>query len=485
MREQAAKSVKWTALSMAVLGISQLIQLILFARFLDPEGMGLFAIVLVVFGFLQAFNDLGVGNAVIQSNTADRRQFEVIYLINIFIGLGLASLYYFLVENISLFLGMPDVEPYLKGLAVAIFLTTFFSLYRALLQKNMRFDIIAKVDFIASFVFVAMIFTLLNIGMGLSSLLYGLIAQYGVYCIIYTLLGSRIFFTPRACFKMGDKEFRSSVLNLYKFGFYQVLERMLNYASTSVDRLLIGKCLGADAVGKYNLAWQIVVFPLSKLNPIVNNISFPLYSKLQDDKKELSITYDVTIKIVSYVTIPFYMFLCHFSEPFVFLVFGSGWDSTATIVSILAVSGALKATSSPGGSLMLSRGLVRVTFYWNLMYLLILCVLFYFLLSNDVDIYVVAKSVVALSFLLTPIWHFIVFYYTGVKYRNVIITLGKLFLFCFFSAFFSRQLIDALSFESSISILFSGLVLFVFQCLIFTYITEGESIKKLFLERKI
>ena len=86
LKSRAISGVKWTTLSTIILTVFQLLQLAVLARFLDPTAFGLMALVMVAIGFLQAFADMGISNAIIHKQNISTKQLSTLYWINIVSG---------------------------------------------------------------------------------------------------------------------------------------------------------------------------------------------------------------------------------------------------------------------------------------------------------------------------------------------------------------------------------------------------------------
>lgn len=71
LKKQAVGGAKWTTISMLIVTVLQFAQLFILARFLDPADFGLMAVMMVVIGFSQVFQDMGISNAIIQRQKID------------------------------------------------------------------------------------------------------------------------------------------------------------------------------------------------------------------------------------------------------------------------------------------------------------------------------------------------------------------------------------------------------------------------------
>src|SRR5712691_7787785 len=80
---------------------------------------------------------------------------------------------------------------------------------------------------------------------------------------------------------------RADVDGLLAFGLYQMGERVLNFANSRLDQVLIGIFIGPHALGLYSLAWNLVLQPVTRLNPVLTRVAFPVFSLAQEEPERL------------------------------------------------------------------------------------------------------------------------------------------------------------------------------------------------------
>ncbi len=166
--------------------------------------------------------------------------------------------------------------------------------FMVLWQKELRFKEIARIDIINKFITLIVTVWFAYAGYGVYSLVYGAIAGSIVQTAQFIELGFKKH-KPRLIFKLSDiKEF----LN---FGAYQMGERTINYFNYQLDTILIGKLLGMEALGIYNIAKSLIMKPAMVFNPIITKVTFPAMAKIQDDIVRLKEVYLKTINYLSSV----------------------------------------------------------------------------------------------------------------------------------------------------------------------------------------
>lgn len=259
---------------------------------------------------------------------------------------------------------------------------------------------------------------------------------------------------PKLIFKHKDLK------GFYQVGLYQMGEKSINYISAHADKLIIGKLLGMQAVGFYNMAWQLIIFPLSKINPMLNKVAFPVYAKVQNDAVALNRYYSLNVKALILVTVPLLAFLSFFAADVVLVIFGPGWETTATLVTVLAFVGILKALGNPGGAIILAKGRADVGFWWNMGWAVVVVVTLYGVLKIAPKVENVPYALLVLSLSTGWIWHLIIARIAGITYWPIVLHFAKVILVSFLIAAISYKMVTTLDFSWVFARLLAGGVLF-------------------------
>jgi O-antigen/teichoic acid export membrane protein len=158
---------------------------------------------------------------------------------------------------------------------------------------------------------------------------------------------------------------RADLTGYLSFGLYQIGERTIYYLSANIDYLLIGRYLGASPLGVYTIAYQLVVMPVSRLNPILTKVAFPVFSRRQDDPAALRRGFGELTELVALVTFPLLIGLGVVAPVAVPAIFGPDWQPSVVLVQIMAVMGLLMCLSNPLGAALLAKGRADVGFWLN------------------------------------------------------------------------------------------------------------------------
>lgn len=477
LKAQALGGVKWTTLSMIVVTVTQLLQLMILARFLSPAEFGLMAIMMVVIGFSRAFMDMGISNAIIHRQQISHTQLSSLYWLNIFSGFVLFGIVILLAPFIAGFYEEPGLVEPLFWLSSVFIIVAIGNQYRILCQKELQFNLMAKVEMGAAVVSLAVAVILAVNGFGVYALVWGMLAQATVSSLAFLLIGLKIHHRPGLVYHHKELQ------GFYSFGLYQMGERSINYISAHIDKLLIGKFVGMEATGFYNMAWQLIIFPLSKINPVINKVAFPVYAKVQDDSEALNRYYTLTVRSLSLVTVPILAFLSLYSSDVVLVVFGEGWETTATLVALLGIIGILKALGNPGGAIILALGYANIGFWWNVFWATVVSLGILIALKIQPQVEIVPWVLLGLSLTVGWIWHYLIAHFAKIHYLKIVIHFTKIIIVCFVIAWLSKELINVLEIANAFARLtIAGLVcsllylpyLFVFEKEILSLTRKGK-----------
>lgn len=414
LKLKAINGVKWTSSSALVLSISQFIQLIVITRYLAPEEFGLVATLMVFIGFFKNVLDLGISKAIVHFQSTTSSQLSSLFWLNLSIGLLLFFLTFLTSSKIAYFFNEVQLEVPLKVASLVFIFVAIGSQYRALFQKNLLYDFIAQIEIVLSIISTLSALILAVNGAGIYSLILPMLLSQMILNITIFKNGRKRFHKPKFHFKYHE------IKHIMNFGYYQLGEKGVNYFSNNIDKLLIAKFIGMDALGIYDLAWKLISYPSQVLNPIINKVAFPIYSLKQTDKDILEKYYQHTIILISLITVPFLIYLTIFSEEIIGLVFDPEWGEVNEILLPMCLIGLIRAFGNPGGSLLLALGYANVCFWWNLSWSLILTSVLFLLLTNDVKLFEFVYYLMTIYLTIGLVWHYLISYYSEINYIIIV-----------------------------------------------------------------
>ena len=357
--------VKWTSTSTVITVVVQLGQLMVLARLLSAREFGLVAMVNIVLGLAQNISDMGVSAAVIHRQDVTKDQLSTLYWINILFGAFLYLLLLLFSPLVAAYFSEPQLKTIFPVAALILLINPIGTLFQVLRQKELHFRFIAAQDITVALVTAIVTVLLAFLHFGVWALLIGALAS-SVTSVLFLVIPGLKTWKPALRFSIPG------VKGFLRFGSFQVGERIANYITYQLDQIIVGSLLGTAALGYYNFAFNLVMKPASRLNPIVMRVAFPVFAKVQAETERLRRGYILTIKILSSVNAPIFAAIAVLAPIAMPIFFSNEWDQTIPIVQILCVYAIVRATGNPIGSLQLAKGRADIGFMWTVGVLILL-----------------------------------------------------------------------------------------------------------------
>jgi len=367
LKERAISGARWSSAAAAGCTLLQLLRLAVLARLLDRNSFGLMAMMTVVIGLGQMFQDVGVSNAVIQRKGGSREELSSLYWLNVLAGFLIFGFIVLFSPWIAAFYGEPRIRSLMFWAALIFLIGPIGQQFQILLQKELQFKRLALIEMAA-----VLLGSMASVWaawkqQGVFALILGQILTAAFSSLLVALLMWKVWH-PSWHFRWGD------LRGYVSFGLYQMGERCLNYVAWNMDKLLIGKVLGPEPLGLYSVAYQIMIRPLSVINPVVTRVAFPVFSTIQQDDERLKRGYLKIIQLLAFVSIPVYLGILVTADPLVSILLGARWRPVAPVLQVLCVLGIFYSLGNPIGSLLLSKGKANVGFWFNVIGLIVYAV---------------------------------------------------------------------------------------------------------------
>jgi O-antigen/teichoic acid export membrane protein len=358
LRREAIAGVKWTTLSAVGTTGAQLLQLLVLARLLRPDDFGLMGMVVLVIGFAQAYADAGVGAALVHRQAVSREQLSSLYWLGLGLGALICAVLWLGAPLLALFFRESRLVPLLRVVSLIFLVLPFGKQFELLLQRDLRFDLLAGQDLVATTAGAVAAAAAALKGAGVWAMVTGTLVVAVVKTIWLCWIGVREH-RPALHFRRRDLD------GFVGFGIYQMGERTVNFVTERLDQVLIARLLGTQALGYYSFAFNLTTQPVSRINPIVTKVAFPIFARVQHDIDRLRRGYLTVVRLVASVNAPLLFGLLAVGPSLVPMVFGEKWHDSILLVQILSLVALGRSIGNPSGSLLLARGRADLGFHWN------------------------------------------------------------------------------------------------------------------------
>jgi O-antigen/teichoic acid export membrane protein len=358
LKTQAISGIKWNGISMGGVTLLQFMTLAVLARLLSSSDFGLMGMVMVVIGFAQAFSDMGLSNALIQKQKLPKDHLSSLFWTNVLSGILLFVCILSVRSLVSIFFKEPNLLNYLFFASFIFLVAPASQIFTTLLRKELRFKTLSKIEISGTVVYSVSAIGLALAQFGVLSLIFGQLIRsvFTLGILFFIFRGSWL---PRFHFRIKE------IQTYLSFGAFQMGERAINYLSANIDYIIIGRFLGPSALGFYTLAYQITMFPLTKVNPIITKVAFPVFSKIQNDNLRMRNGYCKIIKYIAIFSFPLLTGMVVVAPEFIRLIYGTKWEPSIPVLQILCLVGIFKSLGNPIGSVLLAKGRADIGFYWN------------------------------------------------------------------------------------------------------------------------
>lgn len=344
---RTAQGVGWSLLSAAAGKLIALGTLTVLARLIAPAEFGLFAFAVVYLTYLETIGDLGTGAALIywRERTADVAQ--VTFVLNLVTGLAWFSLTWISAPGVAGFFQTPEGTPILRALGAAFLLKGLGNTHDALCKKDLRFKARLVPETGLAVAKAAVTVALAAGGLGVWSLVWGHLAATA----IRTALLWRVV-SWRPTWRWPAALLRPIVA----YGRWIVAVNILAAIVHHVDYVIVGRMLGMEALGFYQMAYKIPEAVLIALVWQTSVVLFPAFSRARASGQGLSDSYLVALRYLALLAVPSALGLTLLAEPLVLSVFGDVWQPSIPLLRALAIYAALRALSAPGGDVLKAQG---------------------------------------------------------------------------------------------------------------------------------
>ncbi|WP_080056143.1 MOP flippase family protein [Spirosoma aerolatum] len=357
--QKAMNGGKWITVSTGIATLFQFIQVAVLARVLAPSDFGIVSVSNLILAFFQVFANLGFANSIIYKQESDRNVLSTLYYLNLLVGFVIFIVIHLSSPSIIAFYHEPKLAQVLNLSSYYFVIVYFGQIYMFLLEKELRFKSVAIIDITGSVLGTAVTVTLAYNGYHELSLIIGSLVSQTTRSILQIAFGLK-FFIPKLYFNIY------TIKEHLRFGVYNMGDGFLGYVQSNTDNIFLGGMLGVKMLGYYTVAYQLCVFPIMKLNPIILQVAYPILARMKENTSELRKSYLKILDFISYCNLPLLAGLFITADTVVPLIYGPGWEKSIELIRIFVFVGVFICLSHPLYTVAFTRGKPSLLFYLNL-----------------------------------------------------------------------------------------------------------------------
>ena len=369
VRGRAATGGVWVMLINVVDKLLQLGKLIALAALIAPEAFGLLGISLLVLVVLRQATEFGFDAALIQQREENVDAYlNTAWTMRFLQGVALAAVAYAAAPLIATGFSEPRVTPLLRALALSPLILGLRNPAAVYFKKNLEFhkQFVYRISGTVFDVVVAVAFGLVYGSVW--ALVVGKLAGDATRAVVSYLIDG---YRPWPEFQLDFAR------EMFGYGKWVLGSGLVIIALNRGDDAFVGWFLGATALGFYQLAYQFSNAPATEISHVISKVTFPTYSKVQDDVATLRNGFFTTVQLAALVAIPASVGILVITPTFVRAFFRPQYYPMIPVMQVLAVYGLGRSMGTLVGPLFNAIGRPDIGMKLSTLKLLLVALLIY------------------------------------------------------------------------------------------------------------
>ena len=329
LRNKTVKGVGWSAADAFLgQGVTFIVGLVL-ARLLSPDEYGLLGICLIFTTVLNGIVDSGFSNALIRKKNVTDEDYNTMFMTNMAISIVLYVLLFISAPLVAYFFHRDELTALIRATGLVLFFNALSIIQVTILTKKIDFKTKTKASLVSAII------------SGVIGIVMAFIG-YGVWSLVAQQLSKQLFYTlclwflnkwwPKCTFYKG------SFMYMWGFGWKLLASGILNNVWNQLYQVVIGKFYTPITLGQYTRASQFSTILSENLTNVIQRVSFPVLSDIQNNQEKMILVYRKIIKISMFYTTILMFSLAAISEPFIYTLIGTKWNAAARYLPIICIT---------------------------------------------------------------------------------------------------------------------------------------------------
>ena len=295
LKQETINGVFWSYLSFFGGKVLTFLSTIILARLLLPEEFGLVGYCLIAIQYLDILNSAGINTSLIAQREKLEEAANAAFVGNIVLGVVSFGLTWVLAPTIADFFKTDEIIPVLRLLGLSLPLSGLGMVPDTLLQRHLRFRTRLVPEVGKNLLKGLVSIVLAWLGMGIWSLVWGQLAGIFAGTVLAWLL---------AGWKPTWRFHSETSRRVMTYGLNIVILEFVGAFRSNVDYLLVGRILGAAALGYYTMSYRIPELLIRSLNIVVGKVSLPAMAIAQMERQQMRSFYFSYIRYISLFVFP-------------------------------------------------------------------------------------------------------------------------------------------------------------------------------------
>lgn len=369
--KKSVEAGKWLFLSTVFQKTITATSFIALARLLSPEDFGIIAILFIIPNFLDLITTFGFETSLIQTKDNPTLFFNSLWTFNVIKSFFIFIIIFFSAPIIANFFHIEKALWAVRLSGIFTLVPGFSNVAQLFFFKNIDFKKIFIRDAVSSVSYALVAIVLALFYKSFWPLFIANAAQQLTGVIITYILHE---FRPRLNFDF------KKLLRLVNYSKWIFAQNITSRSINLVENSLIGKMLSPMDIGLYSRSKSLAAIPSSPFFNIINRITFPAYSKIQDSREKIIDGFLKSLDVLFFITIPFTLLILVSSHQLIFILLGEKWLAMDSLLKMFSVTVALNVLASPTGPIFNALNNPKIQFNISLINIILLVLFFFFLI---------------------------------------------------------------------------------------------------------
>lgn len=330
IKSKAINGMMWSSGGSFAFQIIRILTQIILARLLWPEAFGLVALVMAFVSVANYLIENGLTLFLIRKQKLEENDAFSLFIANMIFAFIIVTIFVLGSPWISVYLNEPSTQMLLVVSSSAILFNAYGSVHKAMLTRDLQFRGQTMSMLVAAIVsgIIAVTVSMLNFGV------WSLVIYNVTFQLIQTILLTQIYHLDLRG-KIDRQFLKEAIIYSWKL----MLSGLIHTVYENIFNLIMGALFSVSALGFYSNALKIRDGAAQTLTDAIQKVSFPVLSKLQNQKESMLETSRRILKLSIFIIYPILIGLAATSESIVKVVFNEQWLGMIPIMQILAING--------------------------------------------------------------------------------------------------------------------------------------------------
>ena len=339
-----------------LIGLVSILSFSIMSRLLSKEDFGFYAAITAITVIFSSFTETGIGAALIQRKSLDKRYIDNAFTINLLFALSISLLLVILAGPLSSSIIDKSVKDPLRLMAIPLFCNCLVSVNYSMMKRQLKFLRVGIISVISSI-------------MGLVVGIVLALNDYGYYTIIYQtivssivmLLLSFVFCNTHYGFALDKTNFKS----IFSFSGWLMASVVFRNIAQQIDRLMMPRLISVQSLGEYVRPKEFVGQISTRMNEIFDTVLFPILSGFQDEKARLASAFRRSYYYMNIFSMLLTLAVVFNSELIIRIFLGNDWLDLRNLTMVVACSLLFNTVGRLADCYLRSMGMTKQQFYFR------------------------------------------------------------------------------------------------------------------------